>query len=138
MRFVDTNVLVYAASPGPNEGLKQATALRLLEAPDLALSVQVLQEFYNQATRHTRQGSISQSSALKFIETINHLPVQEISLDVFRSAVAISQRFQLAYWDGAILAAAHTLGCDVVYTEDLSHGQLYGGVRAVNPFLASL
>ncbi len=135
MRFVDTNVLLYAASPAPNEGRKRAAALDLLKAPDIALSVQVLQEFYHQATRTTRQGSITRAKALEFIETINHLPVQEVSLDVFRAAVALSQRFQLSYWDGAILAAAHTLGCDVVCTEDLSHGQLYAGMRVVNPFL---
>ena len=49
MRFVDTNVLIYAASPAPNETDKQNAAQRLLEAGDLALSVQVLQEFYHQA-----------------------------------------------------------------------------------------
>ena len=72
MRFVDTNVLIYAASPAPNEADKQNAAQRLLEAGDLALSVQVLQEFYHQATRSTRLGTISQDHALRFIESISH------------------------------------------------------------------
>ena len=54
VRFVDTNVLIYAASPAPHEADKQNAAQRLLEAGDLALSVQVLQEFYHQATRTNR------------------------------------------------------------------------------------
>jgi predicted nucleic acid-binding protein len=40
-------------------------------------------------------------------------------------------------WDGAIVAAAQSLGAGVLYTEDLSHGQDYGGVRVENPFLVS-
>ncbi len=54
MRFVDTNILLYAASTAPEERQKAEVALTLLEAEDLALSVQVLQEFYVQATRATR------------------------------------------------------------------------------------
>ena len=56
-RFLDTNVLLYSVSPNPNEGLKRDTARRLLAEHDNALSVQVLQEFYVQATRATRPRS---------------------------------------------------------------------------------
>ena len=53
---------------------------------------------------------------------------------MFRTGVAISQRFGLSYWDGAILSAARALGCDAVYSEDLSSQQDYDGVRVINPF----
>ncbi len=134
MRFVDTNVLIYAASPAPEEADKQRSAQRLLEEGDLALSVQVLQEFYHQATRSTRLGSITQEHALEFIQGIGHFPVQDLTLGLFRAATAISRRFQLSYWDGAILAAARALGCDAVYSEDLSSEQDYDGLRVIDPF----
>ena len=51
MRFVDTNVLIYAVSVAPEDAEKNRTALALLAERDLALSIQVLQEFYVQATR---------------------------------------------------------------------------------------
>ena len=54
MRFVDTNVLLYAVSTAPDEQPKRQIALALLEADDLSLSVQVLQEFYVQATRASK------------------------------------------------------------------------------------
>ena len=54
MRFVDTNVLLYAVSEVPEEADKRARAREVLTEPDLAASVQVLQEFYHQATRPTR------------------------------------------------------------------------------------
>ncbi len=63
--------------------------------------------------------------------------MQDVTLDIFRAGVALSQRYQLSYWDGAILAAAQASGCDILYTEDLTHGQDYSGVVVVNPFLES-
>ena len=60
--------------------------------------------------------------------------MQDLTLAVFRAGVALSQRFRLSYWDGAILAAARASDCDSVYTEDLSDGQDYGGLRVINPF----
>ena len=134
MRFLDTNVLIYAASPAPDEADKQRSAQRLLESGDLAVSVQVLQEFYHQTTRSSRPEAITQEHALRFIESIRHFPVQDVTLDLFRSAMAISRRFRLSYWDGAILASARALGCDAVYSEDLSSEQDYEGVRVINPF----
>ena len=56
------------------------------------------------------------------------------TLGVFRGAVTIRQRFGLSYWDAAILAAAMALGCDAVYSEDMSSEQDYGGIRVVNPY----
>ena len=136
VRFIDTNVLIYAASPSPGDAEKQRAAQRLLEAGELAVSVQVLQEFYHQATRATRPGAIAEDQALRFIDSIGHFPVQDVTRDVFRTGVAISRRFRLSYWDGAILAAAQVLGCDAVYSEDLSDEQDYDGLRVHNPFTA--
>ena len=51
MRFVDTNVLLYAVSTAPAERSKNERSLAILDDHDLAVSVQVLQEFYVQAIR---------------------------------------------------------------------------------------
>ena len=48
--------------------------------------------------------------------------------------MSISRRFGLSYWDGAILAAARAMGCEIVYSEDLSPTQDYDGLRVANPF----
>lgn len=134
MRFVDTNVLLYAASILPEEENKRLRARKLLAEPNLAVSVQVLQEFYHQATRVTRPGRLSDDDAVRFLEPVLEMRVQAVTLGVFRRAVSIRRRFGLSYWDAAILSAARTLGCDVVYSEDMSAEQDYGGIRVVNPF----
>ena len=134
MRFVDTNVLLYAVSEVPEEADKRARAREVLTEPNLAASVQVLQEFYHQATRPTRIHSLSGNRALQFLEPILLFRIQTMTMDVFLEGIAISQRFGLSYWDGAILGAAHVLGCDAVYSEDLRAEQDYDGLRVINPF----
>ena len=134
MRFVDTNVLLYAVSEDPAEAGKRDRARQVLSERDLAVSVQVLQEFYFQATRPTRVRRLSSESALRILEPILLFRIQAMTPDVFLDAVEISRRFQLSYWDASIIAAAQVLGCEAIYTEDLNPGQHYGAIRALNPF----
>jgi predicted nucleic acid-binding protein len=50
------------------------------------------------------------------------------------AAIEIQRRYGLAFWDAMILQSAAQLGCDTVWSEDLTSDQAYGGVRVVNPF----
>jgi len=134
VRFVDTNILLYAVSAVSEDSAKRGHALALLEDGDLALSVQVIQEFYVQATRPSRAEALTAEQALRFLEAIDSFPVQPVTEQVFRQAVSISQRFGLSYWDSAILAAADAMGCEIVFSEDMSSEQDYDGIRVVNPF----
>ena len=134
MRFVDTNVLIYAVSTHPAEGDKRRTARDLLARDDLVVSVQVLQEFYVQATRVSRPGALTHAEATAFIDGLERFPIQDVTLDLLRVALALRERFGLSYWDSAIIAAARLTGCDIVYSEDLSHEPDYDGVRVTNPF----
>ena len=106
-----------------------------LHVGDLALSVQVLQEFYVQSTRPSRLGALSHGEAVAFAESLARYPVQSITIDVMREAFALCERFSLSYWDAAILAAAMVAGCDAVYSEDMSSEQDYDGLRVINPFI---
>lgn len=134
MRFVDTNVLIYAVSTQPEDQSKAARAETLLRSRDLALSVQVLQEFYVQATRPTRPGALLRDEAVRFAMSLRRFYIQELNLTVVADAFRLRERFRLSYWDCAILAAARTCDCSVVLSEDMSDGQDYDGVRVVNPF----
>jgi predicted nucleic acid-binding protein len=50
-------------------------------------------------------------------------------------ALELEQRYQISFWDAMIVQAAESAGCEVLYSQDLSHRQEYGGVLVVNPFL---
>ncbi len=135
MRFVDTNVLLYAVSTAADERAKAEQARGILEAGDLGLSVQVLQEFYVQATRASKPERLTHEQASVLVESFLRFPVQEITVPLMAAALTSTARFQLSYWDAAVLEAARSLGCATVLSEDLSHGQDYDGVRVENPFL---
>jgi predicted nucleic acid-binding protein len=86
------------------------------------------------ATRSSRPDRLPHDVAQALIETWLRFPVQEITLEIFRVALKTSQRYQISYWDAAIIEAARALGCKQVLSEDLNSAQTYGGVRVVNPF----
>jgi predicted nucleic acid-binding protein len=133
-RFLDTNILLYSVSSNPSERIKRDIAERLLSERDNALSVQVLQEFYVQATRATRAGSLDHDTAVKLIRTWLRFPVQNITVAVMSAALDIKARTGLSYWDAAIVAAAGALGCAELLSEDMQHGREIAAVKIVNPF----
>ncbi len=134
MRFADTNILLYAISRDTEEQPKAKRANEILAARDIGLSVQVLQEFYVQATRETRTDRLAHDQAARLVESFRRFPVQETTVGTVLCAMSTRQRFDISYWDAAIIEAARELGCDVVLSEDLNDGQDYGGVRVENPF----
>lgn len=134
VRFVDTNVVLYASSTSIADTSKAVLAKDVLRESDLALSVQVLQEFYWQATRETRVDKLSHEQAWEQVEALTRYPVQEITVPLVARAIQSRQRFGISYWDAAIIEAARMLGCAEVLSEDLSDGQDYGGVTVRNPF----
>jgi predicted nucleic acid-binding protein len=134
-RFLDTNILLYSISRDSTEAVKRERAIALLERDDGALSVQVLQEFYVQATRPSRPDPLPHDLAAGLIRTWTRFPVQEVSLPIVFAALAIKAAHGFSYWDSAIIAAAGALGCRELLSEDLSHGRTVEGVTIVNPFL---
>lgn len=134
MRFVDTNVLLYAVSRDPSERAKAARANEILDSADVGLSVQVLQEFYVQSTRATRADAITHDQAVGLMESWCRFPVQVTTVEVMRAALATRRRFGISYWDAAILEAARVLGCSVVLSEDLDSATDYDGIRVEDPF----
>jgi predicted nucleic acid-binding protein len=131
--FIDTNVLIYAATGTDTDRLKREKAQALIASTNFGISTQVLQEFYVSVTRkaHIR---MPPRIALEWMEQLDGRPCVTIDPDLVKLAAAISIRYQTSYWDGAILAAAEALGAEVVYTEDLQHNQKYSSVRVENPF----
>jgi len=136
MRFVDTNILIYAIGLQPAPPEKKVIAREILARSDIALSVQVLQEFYVQATHARRSDALSHDLAVRLIEKWQRFRVQDNTVAVLQSALQLKARFQTSYWDAAILAAAKAARCQQLLSEDLNHGQDYDGVVVVNPFLA--
>ena len=135
MLFVDTNILLYAISNHPSEAEKNQKARAILSGSGLVFSVQVLQEFYVQATRPTRTDPLTHEEATALIQYWLRHRIIPITVQVMQDALDIKKRYQTSYWDAAILAAAASAGCSDLLSEDLNPGQSYNSVRVINPFL---
>jgi predicted nucleic acid-binding protein len=134
LHFLDTNILLYSVSRATDELAKRARAVALLDEDGGALSVQVLQEFYVQATRVTRPDPLPHEIAAGLIRTWMRFDVQDITVAVLTQALDLKVSQGFSYWDSAIIAAARTLGCRTLYSEDMAHGREVEGVLIVNPF----
>ena len=132
--FLDTNILVYTVSSAESDAAKRTKALDLVRRSDFGLSAQVLQEFYVTVTRKIRR-PLAPELAVALMDEYRVFPTVPTDYPLIVSAVELSLRFGISYWDGAIIAAAEALEAPTLYTEDLNHGQRYGHVLAVNPFL---
>jgi len=132
---LDSNVLVYAFSKAPRDAAKARVAREWISRRDWGASVQILQEFYVNAVR---KHGLSHEDALAMVEEIaGSRPVIPIDVPLMRHALQLKSRYGIAYWDAAVIAGAHRLGASTLVSEDLAHGQDYGGVRVFNPFAGS-
>ena len=133
--FVDTNVLVYAEDRDAKTKHEVARDLlvRLWDAREGVLSVQVLQEFYVSVTRKLKK-PVTSTKALDIIEEYLTWTVVENTGRLLVEAIALQQRAQLSFWDSLIVQAAIEAGCDRLYSDDLTAGQKFGSVVVVNPF----
>ena len=134
MPFVDTNIFLYRISTDPSEADKQAVAEKILDSDDLCVSVQVFQEFYVQATRSSRSGALLHEEAVSLIQSWKRFSIQDMTVQLLDAALLAKERWQLSFWDAAIIEAARLSNCETVYSEDLNPGQNFGGVSVVNPF----
>lgn len=133
--FLDSNVLLYAASKDPADAAKAARAAELISETRFGVSMQVAQEFYHNARLKARL-AISPAQAEAIIGLLLARPLVTTDADLFARARQLCERYQIRYWDAAIVAAALRLKAPVLYSEDLSDGQDYDGVRVINPFAA--
>jgi predicted nucleic acid-binding protein len=126
--FLDTNVLVYAAMARFSAPGKYERARLVISETNFGLSTQILQEFFVQVTRRSDR-PLSTTDALVWLDRLADRPCIAIDRELVIEAIGIAERYQIHYWDAAVVTAAARLGAPVLYTEDLNHGQTYGSVR---------
>lgn len=133
--FFDTNVLLYAFVSRSAEPLDPRTKVAegVLHRGGF-VSVQVLNEYADVASRKYHQGWTAILSHLEVVEQLCGTAIP-LTIDTNRVAIRISARYGFRIYDSLILASAVEAGCNVLYTEDLQHGQVIEGVRIENPFL---
>jgi len=131
--FLDSNIPLYAASKDPADVSKSQRAAEIMLETRFGISLQVAQEFYHNA-RITARLAIPSDQAETIIRLLLGRPCVVTDEALFGEARRLCERYQLRYRDAAIVVAAQRLAAPILYSEDLTHGQEFEGVRVVNPF----
>ncbi len=134
-QFVDTNVLIYAHDTG--SGVKHIIARQLVQelwnSLTGCLSIQVFQEFFVNITRKAKS-PLSAIEARQHIGDLSQWKVHVAEVLDVLGAIDIQKRYQISFWDALIVRSAAQTGCECIWSEDLNSGQVYEGVRVINPF----
>ncbi len=132
--FFDTNVLVYTDDTRFPQ--KQTRAIELVtlhrRAGSLFISLQVLQEYYNTATRKL---GVDPVIAQKKVEFLSQEKIVRFTETDVVASIELHSLHQISFWDAMIIHAARIAKVGVRYSEDLGHGTTIAGVRIRNPFL---
>ncbi len=111
--FLDTNILLYAALGQEQAGRRWERAREIALTEDYCTSGQVLAEFYNVATLKGAP-PLTSDQAREWIRVIALKPCQPITPEVVVAGIDNARRYQLSYWDGAIIAAAEKIGAKIL------------------------
>jgi predicted nucleic acid-binding protein len=130
--FVDTNILFYAhdRQAGPKHHRAKQLLIELIETDAGVLSIQVLQEF---CVNLRRKGRLAAGETRRVIEDFLDWEIIVNTTESVLGALEIESQHGVSFWDALIIYAAQAAGADILYSEDLSDGQMFGSVRVVNP-----
>ena len=130
--FLDTNIVVYAFDGA--DLAKQKAAITILQSEErLVVSTQVLLETWWTLTRKLAT-PMSPERATNVVDELSKLPVINTDRELVARSIRSSCEYQIAVWDALIIEAARAGACTRVLSEDLQHGQNFGGVIVDNPF----
>ena len=129
--FLDTNILVYALG---REDDRTPTADALLAAGGV-VSVQVLNELASVARRKLHMPWPDVIAALADIRILCPDPVPT-TVAIHESALTLAARLRYNFYDALVVAAALDAKCNILYSEDLQHGQMIEKRLTIrNPFV---
>ena len=136
-QFLDTNILIYAfdASTGRKHEIAKALYEKLLIGNLGRTSLQILQEFFVSAAYKSPK-KLEISEAREIIENLAAWPVHRPFAEDILAAIDLSVRYKISFWDSLVIRSAQQTGCNILWSEDLAHGQEYDGVVVQNPFVA--
>lgn len=135
--FLDTNIFVYSFDQSAAAKSKRAAQLirEALTTQKGVISYQVVQEFFNVALRRFSQPMQAADAELYLSTVFRPLLGVHSSPALFAEALHLQAQSGLSWYDSLIVAAAIQARCDLLFTEDLQHGQRFGALQVRNPFL---
>jgi predicted nucleic acid-binding protein len=135
--FLDTNIFIYSfdRSAPPKAATAQELIDKALSTQKGVVSYQVVQEFFNVALRRFSRPMTAPEAEQYLTTVFRPLLTVHSSMALYGQALRLQANRGLSWYDSLIVSGAVQANCDVLLTEALQHGQKFGSLRIVNPFL---
>ena len=133
--FLDTNIIVYSFESSEKGERAQSLIKEALIEGTGHIGYQVIQEFINVATKKFSVPMLPEDLKRYLKQVLYPLLSVYSSQELYLSALDISERWQYGFYDSLIIAAALSIDCEILYSEDLQHGQKVFGLQIINPFI---
>ena len=135
--FLDTSIFVYSFDQSAPSKARRATRLirDALTRQKGVVSYQVVQEFFNVALRRFSQPMHAADAAQYLNSVFRPLLAAHSSQALYAEALYLNSQSGLSWYDSLIVSAAIQARCEILFSEDLQHGQRFAGLQVRNPFL---
>jgi len=131
--FVDTHILFYAydtkAGEKHTKAKKLVAELWAMNFPP-SISIQVLQELFVTLLKRGAAAKVARD----IIDDYSSWNIMDNNYELLQAGIGLQEKYRISFWDALIISAAKAANADMIYTEDLNHGQKYEGITALNPF----
>lgn len=135
--FIDTNIFIYSFDRRNPEKqmIAQEIILKSLIDGKGIISSQVIQEFFNVATRKF-SSTLSSNDCMEYLQTVLK-PLCKVfaSIELYEKTLEIIGKYNYTFYDSLMIAAALHADCSLLYSEDFQHSQQIEGLMLVNPFV---
>jgi predicted nucleic acid-binding protein len=136
--FLDTNIFVYSFDQRDpkKQRIAQEIILKSLVDNKGVISSQIIQEFFNVATRKF-SSTLSSEDCMEYLQIVLK-PLCKVfaNIELYEKTLGIIRKYNYTFYDALIIAAALHANCSLLYSEDLQHGQQIEILVIVNPFLS--
>ncbi|MGD0481666.1 MAG: PIN domain-containing protein [Terracidiphilus sp.] len=135
--FLDTNIFVYSFDQSAPSKASTAAQLirRALTTQKGVISYQVVQEFFNVAMKRFSKPMPAADAGQYLVAVFRPLLAVHSSQALYAEALFLHAQSGLSWYDSLIVSAAILARCEILYSEDLQHGQRFRSLEVRNPFL---
>ncbi len=136
--FLDSNIWLYSLlkkrQPSSEDLRKAKISTRLIDAPGVVVSLQVINEVSANLIKKARFNEAQVQSLIQSF--YNGCQVIAADQALLTLASETRNRYSISFWDGLIVAAALTANVTTLYSEDMQDSlKVFDQITITNPFL---
>ena len=131
---LDSNILIYAFAN--NNDFRKSIAKDIIAKCNI-ISIQAVNETSYILLKKFKLPKEELEKVIQFMK--NQFIISSLTTNILDQTIALCKKYDFSFWDSMMIAAALENHCSIIYTEDLSHGQLIENrLRIINPFIPKI